>query len=188
MTNTGFPKGWNGRGFTSTVKGEALSLDAMVAKANALNLEGKVSVVLPQKAKSVFSVYNSTFNLEAQQKFHFDAYSGELIKHYNWSDVGVLMRGRMWFMAFHQGQFNSFNWGIMLFVAFALFVLSLSGFLSYVYRKVKGELGTPKAPKNFKVGYGVITAIVVLSIVFPIFGASVLLIVIAESLFKLKKA
>ncbi len=188
VTNTGFPNGWNGRGFKSKVKGEPLSLDAMVVKANTLNLQGKVSVVLPQEANSVFSVYNSTFNLEAQQKFHFDAYSGERIKRYNWSDVGILMRGRMWFMAFHQGQFNRFNWGIMLGVALSLFVLSLSGFLSYVFRRVKGELVLPKPSKKFKVGYGVIAAIVVLSIVFPLFGASVILIVLGEFLLKKKKS
>jgi uncharacterized iron-regulated membrane protein len=184
ITNTGYPEGWNARKLKSTVNGTPLTLDQMVDKATGLGLEGTVSIVLPKNEASVFSIYNTTFNLEAQQRLHFDAYSGQLIKQYHWSDVGFLMRSRMWFMAFHQGQFNAFNWYVMLFVAFALFTLSLSGFLSYINRKVKGKIGTPKPPKNFSVGFGVIFIIILLSVLFPLFGASVLLILLGEYLFK----
>lgn len=188
VTNTGFPKDWNGRGLSSTINGTTLNLDQMVAKANSLNLEGTISIVFPKNEKDVFSIYNSTFNLDNQQKFHFDQYTGELIKKYNWSDVGILMRGRMWFMAFHQGQFGKTNFAIMLFVAIALFLISVTGLLSYIKRKPKNKIGVPKVSEKFKIGYGVITLISILAIVFPLFGASVLLILIGEYLLKLKKA
>jgi uncharacterized iron-regulated membrane protein len=189
ITNTGFPDGYDGRGFSSTLtNNQALSIDDMVKKAEDLNLEGVVSVVFPKGKDGVYSIYNSTFNLEAQQKFHFDQYSGKQLKAYKWSDVGILMRARMWFMAFHQGQFGKTNFAIMLFVAISLFIISLAGFLSYLKRKPKGKIGVPKVSKKFKVGYGVIGAILILSILFPLFGASILLIILGEYLFKFKKA
>lgn len=189
VTDTGFPKGWDGHGMNSTTNNNnVLSLDQMVNKANNLNLEGITSIVLPKNEKKVFSVYNTTFNLDLQQKFHFDQYSGKLIKAYKWSDVGILMRGRMWFMAFHQGQFGKTNFAVMLFVAIALFIISLAGLLSYVKRKPKNKIGVPKVSKKFKVGYGIIALIAVLGIVFPLFGTSVLLIILGEYFMKLKKA
>ncbi|WP_233890655.1 PepSY-associated TM helix domain-containing protein, partial [Tenacibaculum piscium] len=56
VTNTGYPKTWNGRGLASEVKGniKTISIDEMVAIANAQNLQGTVSIGLPKSAKSTF--------------------------------------------------------------------------------------------------------------------------------------
>ena len=49
-------------------------------------------------------------------------------------------------------------------------------------RKESGKWGTPKVPKSLKVGYGVITLIVILGIVFPLFGVSIVVITLVETL------
>lgn len=184
VTNTGFPKTWNARGLQSNVKGETIKLDQIVKLAKALNLEGEVSIGLPKKNKGVYSIYNTTFNLGAQKRYHIDQYSGAQLVSHDWGDVGVLMRSRMWLMAFHQGQFGLWNWLLMLGVAILLLLVSIAGLVSYLSRKQKGDWGTPKAPKQFNAGYGVIVVIVVLGLVFPLFGISVLILAIAEFLKK----
>jgi len=186
-TNTGFPKTWDARALKSEVNGEAISLDKMVALAKSMNLKGEVSIGLPKNEKGVYSIYNTTFDLDAQKRFHFDQYSGKELIHHNWEDVGVLMRGRMWFMAFHQGQFGLWNWALMLFVAILLAFVAIAGLISYLKRKESGKWGTPKVPISFKAGYGVVGVIVVLGIVLPLFGASVLLILFIEFLRRNKK-
>ncbi len=183
VTQTGFPKTWSARGLTSKIDGQAVSLDEMVALAKSMNLKGDVSVAIPSSPKGVYSIYNTTFDLGAQKRFHFDQYSGEqLIKH-NWDDVGVLMRGRMWFMAFHQGQFGLWNWFLMLFVALLLAFVAIAALISYLKRKKAGVWGVPKVPKPFKMGYGVMLLIAVLGIVFPLFGVSAIVIAGVEFLF-----
>ncbi|NMH89630.1 PepSY-associated TM helix domain-containing protein [Flavivirga algicola] len=179
-TNTGFPKTWHARGLKSNVAGEAISLDDMVALAKSMNLKGEVSIGLPKDEKGVYSIYNTTFDLDAQKRFHFDQYSGKQLVNHNWEDVGVLMRGRMWFMAFHQGQFGTWNWVVMICVAVLLAFMSIAALISYIKRKPTKKWGTPKVPTRFKAGYGVIALIVLLGIVFPLFGASVLIIVLVE--------
>lgn len=188
VTNTGYPVTWQGRGFKSSVTGGApLSLDAIVIRAKALQLEGKVSIELPQGKEGVYSVSNELFsNLSAQKKLHFDQYSGKLIHENTWKDVGILMRGRMWLMAFHQGQFGAWNWWLMLFTAFALFTASTSAVVSYIKRKRKGSWSIPKVPKKFNVGYGIIGGLVLLAILFPLFGISLIFIFIIESFRKTK--
>ena len=180
VTNTGFPKTWNARGIQSEVKGEAISLDNMVTLAKSMNLKGEVSIGLPSSPKGVYSIYNTTFDLGAQKRFHFDQYSGEQLVNHTWEDVGLLMRGRMWVMAFHQGQFGLWNWVLMLGVAILLAFIAIAGLVSYLKRKESGKWGTPKLPKFFKAGYGIVVIIVLLGVVFPLFGASALIIAVVE--------
>ncbi len=176
LTNTGYPKTWNGRGLFSKQNGEALVLEEMVRIAKNQKLKGEVTIGLPKNSKSTFSVSNKTFPLADQKMLHFDQYSGDLIKAHNWSDVGFLMQGRMWLMAFHQGQFNGWNWWLMFFTAVALTLMSLAGLLSYWYRKPQKKWGIPNAPKHFSVGYGIVLLVLTLGLIFPLFGASLVII------------
>lgn len=178
LTNTGFPKEWSGRSFKSQITDNPLSLDEMVLIANKQNLKGSVTIDIPKNKNSVFSVHNKTFPLHNQQKIHFDQYSGKLIKTLNWNDVGILMRGRMWVMAFHQGELGTWNFVLMLIVASLLAFISFAGLLSYLNRKKPGSLSIPKTPKSFKIGYGVLVLIVILGFLLPLFGLSIFLITI----------
>ncbi|EZH74261.1 peptidase [Aquimarina atlantica] len=190
ITNTGYPATWKGHQLQSKDKGDALTLDQMAAKAEDLQLPGTVMIHFPKGPKSVFSVSNvNPSDLNTQKKIHFDQYSGQQILSNNWDDVGILMRGRMWVMAFHQGEFGAWSWWLMLLTAIALTIMSISALVSYVMRKRKGNWGIPKVPVTFKIGYGIMVSIVILAIVFPLFGISLLLIISTEYLrAKIKKS
>ncbi len=188
ITNTGFPATWEGRNLKSSQNEKPITLDQMVAVAKNLNLPGTVSVHFPKGPKGVFSVSNQNpSDLQTQKKIHFDQYTGAQILANDWSDVGVLMRGRMWVMAFHQGEFGVWNWWLMLFIAIVLTIMSASALLSYILRKRKGTWGVPKVPAAFNVGYGIVILIGVLAIVFPLFGISVLLLIFIEYIRKRKR-
>ncbi len=188
ITNTGYPASWNGTQLQSKPTGKPLTVDQMVAKANSLYLPGVVTLHLPKGPKSIFSVSNQNpSHLKSQKKIHFDQYSGQQILSNDWEDVGVLMKGRMWVMAFHQGEFGTWNWVLMLSVASALTVMSISALVSYVLRKRKGTWGIPKVPIAFKVGYGIVILIGILSLVFPLFGASLLTLLVIEYIKKINK-
>lgn len=181
VTNTGFPKEWFGVGVKSIPKGEMISLDEMLVVAKKVSLPGKVTVDFPKHKAGVYSISNAIFPLEGMRKIHFDAYSGKRLLTLGWKDIGVLMRARLWLMAFHQGQMGYWNFVLMLFVAIILTLVSLAGFFSFKAR----SWGIPSAPDNFKVGYGVVGAIVLLAIVFPLFGVSLLFIAVGTYVFKL---
>ncbi|MCG8327714.1 MAG: PepSY domain-containing protein [Chitinophagales bacterium] len=181
-TNTGYPASWMGIGLSSQVKGAPLSLDEMVQKAQSQKLDGVVTIGLPKNESSTFSVSNSTFPLSQQKMLHFDQYSGNLVKEHHWSDVGILMRGRMWVMAFHQGQLGQWNWWLMFLFAIALTIMSASAIVSYWLRKPLQAWGVPKVPSQFKVGKGVLILIGFLAVLFPLFGLSLLLIWLGKAI------
>ncbi|MEL4308559.1 PepSY-associated TM helix domain-containing protein [Joostella sp. CR20] len=186
VTNTGYPSTWN-RFSVTEENTKMISLDEMVAKAKALQLSGDVKIGFPKGDNGVFSVSNTYYeDLNQQKMIHFNPYTGSQVLKHNWEDVGILMRGRMWVMAFHQGQFGKWNWVLMLFTGIVLFLMSLSALVSYVLRKRKGDWGVPKVPASFKLNYFIVFIIGLLCILLPLFGISVLLICIFE-LFKLKK-
>lgn len=182
VTHTGYPTTWSGRGLTSEITKNPLSLDEMVAVANTQNLQGQITIGLPKNKKSTFSVSNKTFPLSEQKMLHFDQYSGALLKAHNWSDVGFLMRGRMWLMAFHQGEFGGWNWWLMFFTAVALTIMTVSALFSYMYRKQQGNWGIPKVSKKFSVDKGIIAILILLGIIFPLFGVSLVLIIFVDFL------
>ncbi len=184
VTNTGFPATWQGRGVHSTAqeKQKPLTLDAIVPIAQKMALPGEVTIKLPKGKKGVYSISNSTPDLGRQVMIHLDQYSGKSVLQQQWSDVGFLMRGRMWVMAFHQGEFGPWNWWLMLFIAIILALMSISALVSYVLRKQKGTWGVPKVPDSFVVSYGLIGLLIFLGIVFPLFGASLLLLFMYEKI------
>ncbi|MCF8713249.1 PepSY domain-containing protein [Joostella atrarenae] len=183
-TNTGYPSTWNRFSLNQEdPKTPMISLDEMVTKANALALPGEVKINFPQGKNGVYSVSNTNHkDLASQKMLHFNPYTGEQVLKHNWEDVGFLMRGRMWVMAFHQGQFGQWNFILMIFAGCILFLMSLSAVISYLLRKRKGDWGIPKVPASFKASYGVITILVILCILLPLFGISIILICIFEYL------
>ncbi|TPN85221.1 PepSY-associated TM helix domain-containing protein [Aquimarina algicola] len=188
ITNTGFPNTWQGIGLQSNSDTKPISLDQMVAKAKALQLPGSVKIHFPKGPKGVFSVSNTNpSDLDTQQKIHFDQYTGKMLLKNNWQDVGILMRGRMWVMAFHQGEFGTWNWILMLCIAILLTIMSTAALVSFLIRKRKGSWGVPKVPHTFNIGYGIVTIIGILAVVFPLFGASVLILLLIELIKKMRK-
>ncbi|GAB3522035.1 PepSY domain-containing protein [Emticicia fontis] len=180
VTNSGYPRTWEGNGIKSTPVGEPLALDEIVLKAKAMNLDGTTIIELPESPTSVYSVYNETTNLSAMEKIHLDQYSGEVLKKNTWADIGLMMKSRQWVMAFHQGEFGLWNWLLMIFIASGLLLLSITAIATYFFRKKTGSLSVPKVPKNLSPGMALIIAIFALGVILPLFGLSVLLIFLID--------
>jgi uncharacterized iron-regulated membrane protein len=183
-TDTGFPLTWDSKTLKSNPVGEAMSLDEVISEASELKLAGSTIIDLPQSPTGVYSIYNETNELSKMEKIHIDQYSGAILVRHNWSDVGILMKARLWVMAFHQGEFGLWNWYLMIFVALGLLVLSLSAIFSYFLRKRPKTFGVPKVPDNLSPSLVLVTILVILGIALPLFGLSVAILFLLS---KLKK-
>lgn len=188
QTDTGYPKRWNrSAGLSSVESGQPLSLDEMVDIAHAQTLQGQITIKLPMQSDGVFTVSNRSFLLRDQQVTHFDQYTGVVLDHYTWADVGVLMNLRQVAMRFHQGEYGLINWLFVLLVVIVFTLTTAAGLASYLIRKPKGRWGFPTVPIGFRAGYGVAGLMIVCGVMFPLFGASVVLILTVESLARLVK-
>lgn len=176
QTNTGYPKAWSGRSFTSKENKQPLRLDEFIKKAQDLNLEGEVSISFPKSSKGVYSISNQTSQLTKMHKYHFDQYSGEQLYHGTWDNIGILMKTRLWVMAFHQGQFGLWNWILVLLTAIGLTFLSIASLLSYLKRKQNGQWSLPPQPTPFSIKPLFIGSLILMGILLPLFGLSILIL------------
>ena len=181
ITDTGYPQSWTGRQLqsTSTPNTKKITLDDVVTIAKKQELKGEVSIHFPKGKTGFYSISNQyPTDLNLQQKIHIDQYTGKQIISNTWSDVGILMQGRMWFMAFHQGEFGTWNWVLVFCTALALGLMSIAAIFSYILRKEKNNLGIPKVPTSFNPSYGIIVLIALCALLFPLFGLSLILVII----------
>ncbi len=179
QTNTGYPPHWrNSQGLSSNYEtaSTVISLDQVVSISEARELSGEITIKLPVDDRGVYTISNRAFWLDDQQVIHVDQYSGDVIKALNWTQVGVLMELRQGFMRLHQGEYGRINLIAVLIVALTFLLATVSSLISYLLRKPKGEWGLPKAPESFNAGLPVVIIMGLLALVFPVFGASLLLI------------
>ncbi|MEN0087281.1 MAG: hypothetical protein AAF737_02485 [Pseudomonadota bacterium] len=84
-------------------------------------------------------------------------------------------------IAFHQGHlYGTLNLVQNLITAVAGLVLSISGFLAWWLRRPAGELGVPMVRETFQASWGLAALIVGLGILFPLMGASLLLVLLID--------
>ncbi|WP_318496083.1 PepSY-associated TM helix domain-containing protein [Photobacterium leiognathi] len=178
QTGTGYPMGYHGRGLESdSTKAAKLDLDDVVTIAKDKDLAGVVTITIPTKPKGIYSISNRAEALKDQQQIHVDQYSGNVIKTFSWSDVGVLSNGRHVVMRIHQGEFfGQANWYFMLGLCVLTAVLSASALVSYCLRKPKKNLGLPKAARDKQIGVLLWGSMLLLGITLPMFGISLLAI------------
>lgn len=186
-TQSGFPTTWQGRGvLSSSHSGQVVTIDKMLQKAAALNLEGEVSLNLPKSPEGVYTVSNETTHFTEMKSIHFDQYTGEVIAQNTWDDIGIMMKSRLWLMAFHQGKFGMWNFVLILVTAVALTLLSIAAIYSYLYRPSPSGL---KISGSEKGGIAIVPTIIIsiLGILLPLFGASLIIILIGSKLFIKRK-
>jgi uncharacterized iron-regulated membrane protein len=187
QTDTGYPKYWrspkdlkspsmskSSQHNSETLR--SLSLDEVVKVAINQNLNGDLTIKLPKGRSGVYSVSNRTFLLRDQKVFHLDQYTGEVIKSYNWNDVGILMEIRQVAMRLHQGEYGLINWLIVLMVSLSFAISAVAGLTSYLLRKPTGKWGFPVVPEQFKIGKAIFFSIIFLGVLFPLFGLTLLIL------------
>lgn len=180
QTDTGYPQNWqNARGLESTAvktNTPSLDLDKIINIADTYQLPGTLTINLPTDSTGVYSIKNRALWLEDQHVMHIDQYSGKVIATYNWNDVGILMEMRQVFMRLHQGEYGLVNWLVMLGVGLAFIVMTSAGLTSYLLRKSKGSWSIPQVPARFNVDKTLVLMIILLGLLFPMFGGSLVLL------------
>lgn len=137
-----------------------------------------VTIKLPTEKANLYTITNRSLWLDDQQVIHIDSSTGETIKALNWQDVGVLMNLRQIFMRLHQGEYGLPNWLGILMVGLLFTLTNIAGLISYLARKPEGLWGIPKVPASFKTGKVLVIGIIGLGVIFPMFGLSLLVIIL----------
>ncbi|WP_028401506.1 PepSY-associated TM helix domain-containing protein [Ectobacillus panaciterrae] len=151
---------------------------AQIMKIADENKVGKgYSITFPKGEKGVYTVAVSPDKPEGQATLHIDQYSGKVLADLRFKDYGILAKAISIGVALHEGRyFGLANQLLDLIICLGLIGISLTGIMMWWKRKPSGTLGAPSLPKNFRLLKGVTILIIILGIIFPLVGASFLVV------------
>ncbi|MFT6510172.1 MAG: putative iron-regulated membrane protein [Parvibaculaceae bacterium] len=138
---------------------------------------------MPQESKSVYMAYTYPNQPEGQRTLHIDRYSGEVLGDIRFEDYGGVAKAVEWGVAIHMGNyFGRSNQILMLVPCLASILLVISGIVMWWRRKPEKGLGAPVYLQHAPLSVSLALTLVVLMVLFPLFGGSVILILLVEKI------
>ncbi|WP_112182459.1 MULTISPECIES: PepSY domain-containing protein [Paraliobacillus] len=169
-----------------------LSIDRVVEIAEEENIYPTYAVYIPQDEEGVYTL--SVFPPKAQDEatMHIDQYTGAILADYRYDNYGFIGKVVALGITLHKGsQFGLINQLISLFICLGVVFVVISGIYLWWKRKPEKGLGAPAAPlirrkKTF------LPVMVLLGVVFPLVGISIILVwlidwLIIQRIARLKK-
>jgi uncharacterized iron-regulated membrane protein len=158
------------------------AFDRVVATVQPLGLEYPASVSPPSKADSdEWTAKSNTPNRPQRVNLVLSGKTGEIISREDFKDRHLVDRVVSYGIAAHEGQlFGWFNQLLGLLTAVGLVLLSVSGVIMWWRRRDVGVLGAPKVLLSPRVSFGLLALVVLFGIYLPLFGASLVLVLLAE--------
>lgn len=160
-----------------------VSLQQVEDIATAQHIEPGYSITLPTTAEGVFTVSVFADDPRRDATLHIDQYDGRVLAQVGWKDYNTAARATELGVKLHEGMmFGTLNQIIVLLVCLMILLGSVSGLVMWWKRRPTGGWGVPPLRHDlprWKVAVGVM---VVLGVVFPLVGVSMLVLWVVDTL------
>jgi uncharacterized iron-regulated membrane protein len=170
------------RDMSAAALASPLSLDEVVRRVDALHLDPPVRIYLPSDRQPFWRVRSETQNRPRVRELALDRTSGVVLRDEGFGAKPLVDRIVGVGVAAHEGQlFGAANQALGLFTAVGLLTMCVSAIVMWWRRRPGGSLGIP-APRvaEFRIGKGLIAAMLLLGVLLPVFGASLLALWIVD--------
>lgn len=159
----------------------ALPLGRVVALAASLGVSSGYDLVLPASATDVYTVSYFPDDPQDERTLYIDQYSGAILKDIRYSDYGAISKAVSYGTALHMGRyFGLANQIICSAISLGLAALAITGCVMWWKRKPQRSLGAPSRERAAPPMRGWRTGLVLLGIVFPLMGATMLAVWLAD--------
>lgn len=152
-----------------------IGLDSAQAVFAQAGLTGGYTLRLPWGPSGAYSALVFPSRAQGQRVIHLDQYSGRVMVDVGYADYGAVAQVTEWGIAVHMGkQYGLVNQLIMLAGCLALLLLAASSVVMWWKRRPPGTLAAPPRRDADRVAVGAIVIAVILGLLFPPLGASML--------------
>jgi uncharacterized iron-regulated membrane protein len=168
-----------------------VSIDAVLATAQHDGLTGPLYVTYPAAKDDVFSVMSDMWHDKAATAFgdvskervvHVDQYSGALAGRYSYTEYSPMAKTVSQAIALHEGQrFGTLSFWISFLFCVGVVFLCITAPLMW-WRRRKHGLDAPRGYLPIRTTPWLIVALVILGLVFPLFGLSLILVLVFDKL------
>lgn len=170
--------GHNGHGANAAPGALArIGLQQVVDTAAERGVQSGYSITLPQGETGVYSVALFADDPRHDATLHLDQYSGAVLADVRWQDYGLVAKAVESGVVLHEGKlFGLANQLLMLAVCLLIMLSAISGLVLWWLRRPAGSLGVPPLRHDLPRWKAAIVIMLLLGAVFPLVGASLLLI------------
>jgi uncharacterized iron-regulated membrane protein len=161
----------------ATAGAASLDVNAVISIAQQQGLSNGFEIQYPWGENGTFAAVPLRHSETADNTAYLfiDRYSGEIRKDIRWDDIGAVGKLTSLGVRLHEGRlFGNTNQFMNLTAVIVLIGMTITGFTMWLQRKPKGALGAPKTPAA-QIEKKIILTIIILGIVLPLAGASMLL-------------
>jgi uncharacterized iron-regulated membrane protein len=170
---------------TSTGQGSVANVDTALLVGAQEGLRHPMTVALPDGGVGVFSVIGYAFHNPGQEKtVHVDQYGGRAVSVYGYQDYPKLAKAVSQGIALHEGRrFGVVNFWISLAFCLGVLVLCATGPMMWWRRRPSGSgLAAPRGKLPIRRTWWVVLLLAGLGIFLPVFGASLILVLLLDQL------
>jgi len=158
-------------------------LDGLVPVVEAANLTPPVLIAPPSAANPSWTARSDTQNRPRRVELTLDASRRAVNTRHEFSQQPLLDRIVAVGIAAHEGQlFAPLNQVLGLFTAISLWLVCISAVVMWWRRRPAGVLGAPAPTARRPLAIGLFVIIVVLGVLLPLLGATLLIVWLVESL------
>lgn len=166
-----------GHAAATPVASATFGLQQVVDAARERGVAPGYSVTLPSGADGVYTVALFAADPRHDATLHLDQYSGQVLADIRWADYGLVARAVESGAMLHEGRmFGLANQLLMLGVCLLILLSAVSGLVIWWKRRPQGSLGVPPLRHDLPLWKGGVAIMLVLGALFPLVGASLLLV------------
>lgn len=183
----GFPKAvFDARPVSTSAPGADISMNRLMKIVAKENITQGFRIDYPWWEKGSYALLpvRQPHDSARMQYLFFDRHNGAVLERYHWDDLGKVGRITTLGVAFHEGRL--FGWPnqlLNLIAVLGVIGLCITGPVMWWKRKPAKGLGSPRVPAKLSAPLPLVAIIALAGVLLPLFGASVLLILLGEVLY-----
>ncbi|KWF21275.1 PepSY-associated TM helix domain-containing protein [Burkholderia pseudomultivorans] len=160
-----------------------LSVDRAIAIVAGLGVTNGYTLALPSGPDGVFTASYFPADPKAERTIYLDQYSGAVLKDIGYADYGAVSRAVSYGTSLHMGRyFGLANQLLCAALSLGLAAMAVTGAVMWWKRRPAGKLGAPSRERGAPPMRGWVAALVLLGIVFPLMGLTIVAVWLVDRL------
>ncbi|WKV84549.1 PepSY domain-containing protein [Pseudomonas sp. B24_DOA] len=154
-----------------------VSLQDVQNIASERKVEPGYSITLPTTATGVFTIAVFADDPRNDATLHVDQYTGNVLADVRFEHYGTVARATEIGVMLHEGKmFGTFNQIVVLLICLMILLSAVSGVVIWWKRRPEGKFGVPPLRHDLPTWKTGVAIMLVLAVVFPLVGASLLVV------------
>ncbi|HBS34867.1 MAG TPA: PepSY domain-containing protein [Parvularcula sp.] len=161
---------------------QRVGIDSVIRAAQeyGVNKSG-LRIIYPSGPAGVFTLSYVPDRAQEQRTIHIDPADGAVLQDVGWAQYSPLGKAVEFGVETHVGrQFGAANKWLMFASCLLLVLTVVLGVVTWWTRRPRGNIGAPPVPDDFRPNIAILIAAMVLGLVFPLVGVSMLVIILLE--------